>query len=102
MPAAIPVRTIFGAKGLQSEIVFLMNALEQSFVGRGSLEDGIRRAYVGVTRAIERLLISAPLYLRGSTLEHTVGTRAGGLAEVIAGPARQVGLELQTVRAEDL
>jgi superfamily I DNA/RNA helicase len=102
MPDAIPVRTIFGAKGLQSEVVFLMNALEQSFAGRGSLEDGIRRAYVGVTRAIEHLLISAPLYLRGSTLEHTVGTRAGGVAEVIAGPARQVGLELQTVRAEDL
>jgi hypothetical protein len=35
-------------------------------------------------------------------LEHTVGTRAGGLAEIIRGPARRVGLELQTVRSEDV
>jgi superfamily I DNA/RNA helicase len=102
VPEAIPVHTIFGAKGLQAPVVFLMNALEQSFAGRGSLEDGVRRAYVGVTRASEHLLISAPLYLRGSTLEHTVGTRAGGLAEVIAGPAREIGVALQTVRAGDL
>lgn len=77
VPNAIPVYTIFGAKGLQSPIVFLMNAIDQSFAGRGSLEDGVRRAYV-VTRASERPVISAPLYLRGSTLEHTVGTRGGG------------------------
>jgi ATP-dependent exoDNAse (exonuclease V) beta subunit len=102
IPDAIPVRTIFGAKGLQSEVVFLMNALEQSFSARGALEDGVRRAYVGVTRAITHLLISAPVYLRGSTLEHTVGSRAGGVAEILAGPAAQVGLELQSVRPEDL
>jgi hypothetical protein len=78
-----------------------MNALEQSFAGRAP-EDGIRRAYVGVTRAISHLLISAPLYLRGSTLEHTVGTRAGGLAQTIVGAAGQVGIELETIRPEDL
>ena len=99
---AIPVRTIFSAKGLESRIVFLVNALEQSFVGRGSIEDGIRNAYVGITRASEHLVISAPLFLGFSSLEHAVGTRGGGLAEMIAGPARQVGLELHTVRAEDL
>jgi superfamily I DNA/RNA helicase len=102
MPDAIPVYTIFGAKGLQAPVVFLMNALEQSFTGRGSVEDGVRRAYVAVTRASEHLVISAPLYLRGSTLEHTVGTRAGGLAEIIAGPARHAGIEVEPIRAEDI
>jgi superfamily I DNA/RNA helicase len=102
VPDAIPVYTIFGAKGLQAPIVFMMNAIEQSFAGRGSLEDGVRRAYVGVSRARDHLLISAPLYLRGSTLEHTVGTRAGGLAQIIAGAAGHIGLDLQTVRADDL
>ena len=102
MPDGIPVYTIFGAKGLEAPVVFLANAITQSFAGRGSIEDGIRRAYVGATRASERLVVSAPLYLRGSTLEHTVGTRAGGLAEVIADAARHVGIEVQTVRAEDL
>jgi hypothetical protein len=57
---------------------------------------------VGVTRARDHLLISAPLYLRGSSLEHTVGTRAGGLAQIIAGVADHVGLGIETVRAEDL
>ena len=79
-----------------------MNALEQSFAGRGSLEDGVRRAYVGVTRARDHLLISAPLYLRGSTLEHTVGTRAGGFAQIIAGAAGQIGLGVQRIRPVDL
>ncbi len=46
VPDAIPVYTIFGAKGLQAPVVFLMNVLEQSFAGRGSLEDGVRRTYV--------------------------------------------------------
>ena len=102
MPDAIPVYTIFGAKGLQAPVVFLMNALEQSFAGRGSLEDGVRGAYVGVTRARDHLLVTAPLYLRGSTLEHTVGTRAGGLAQIIAGAAGQIGLVIETIRPEDL
>lgn len=102
IPDAIPVYTIFGAKGLQAPVVFLMNAIGQSFAGRGSLEDGIRRAYVGVTRASEHLVISAPLYLRGSTLEHTVGTRAGGLAEIVTDAAEQVGVDALTVRATDL
>jgi superfamily I DNA/RNA helicase len=68
VPEAIPVYTIFGAKGLQAPVVFLMNALEQSFTGRGSIEDGVRRAYVAVTRASEHLVISAPFYLRGPRL----------------------------------
>lgn len=102
VPDAIPVFTIFGAKGLQAPVVFLMNALEQSFAGRGSLEDGVRRAYVGVTRAHDHLLISAPLYLRGSTLEHTVGTRAGGLAQIVADAAAHIGVGVQTIRPTDL
>lgn len=101
-PDAIPVRTIFGAKGLESEVVFLVNALEQSFAGRGALEDGIRRAYVGVTRASTHLLVSAPLNLRGSTLEHSVGTRGGGLAEIIASPASAAGIGVRPIKARDL
>jgi superfamily I DNA/RNA helicase len=102
VPNSIPVDTIFGAKGLQAPIVFLMNAIEQSFAGRGSLEDGVRRAYVGVTRASEHLIVSAPLYLRGSTLEHTVGTRAGGLAGIVTDAVQHVGIDIETVRADDL
>ncbi len=102
VPDAIPVYTIFGAKGLQAPVVFLVNAIEQSFAGRGAPEDGIRRAYVGVTRARDHLLISAPLYLRGSSLEHTVGTHAGGLAQIIAGAAHHIGIGVETVRPENL
>jgi UvrD-like helicase C-terminal domain len=102
VPDAIPVYTIFGAKGLQAPVVFLVNAIEQSFAGRVALAEGVRRACVGVTRARDHLLISAPLYLRGSSLEHTVGTRAGGLAQIIAGVADDVGLGIETVRPEDL
>ena len=102
VPGAIPVYTIFGAKGLQAPVVLLVNAIEQSFAGRGALEDGIRRAYVGVTRARDHLLISAPLYLRGSSLEHTVGTRAGGLAQIIVEAADHAGIDVETIRPADL
>jgi len=102
VPDAIPVYTIFGAKGLQAPVVLLVNAIEQSFAGRGALEDGIRRAYVGVTRARDHLLISAPLYLRGSSLEHTVGTRAGGLAQIVVEAADHAGIDVETIRPADL
>jgi ATP-dependent exoDNAse (exonuclease V) beta subunit len=63
VPESIPVMTIFGAKGLQAPIVFLANALTPSFIAGGEVADGIRRGYVGVTRAHKHLLVSAPLYL---------------------------------------
>ena len=71
LPDAIPVYTIFGAKGLQAPIVF----------------------FVAVTRASEHLVISAPLYLRGSTLEHTVGTRAGEVIGEIDGALVEISDE---------
>src|SRR4051794_12478386 len=62
----IPVRTIFGAKGLQAPIVFLMNAIPQVFFVGGDPADGIRRLYVGVTRGSAQVAVSAPRNLRGS------------------------------------
>ena len=76
LAAAIPVYTIFGAKGLQAPIVFVANAMTDCFTQGGEVDDGLRRAYVSVTRAQRRLLVSAPLYLRGSTLAHKVDARS--------------------------
>jgi UvrD-like helicase C-terminal domain len=101
-PEGIPVYTIFGAKGLQAPIVFVANALTPCFVQGGDVADGIRRAYVSVTRAQRHLLVSAPLYLIGSTLAHKIDAGVGGLADMITIPAAEIGIELQQVSAEDL
>jgi superfamily I DNA/RNA helicase len=102
MPGSTPVITIFGAKGLQARVVFLANALTPSFIMGGEIADGIRRAYVGVTRAQQHLLVSAPLYLEGSTLAHKIDAHVGGLAEVISIPAGQLGIDVQQIRADDV
>src|SRR4029079_4902080 len=91
----------FGAKGLQAPIVFVANALTPCFIQGGEVADGIRRAYVSVTRAQRHLLVSAPLYLIGSTLAHKVDAGVGGLADMITMPAAEIGIELSQVRAED-
>jgi superfamily I DNA/RNA helicase len=99
---AIPVYTIFGAKGLQARVVFLANAITASFVAGGEVADGIRRAYVGVTRAHSHLLVSAPLYLSGSALAHKVDAAVAGVADIIGVPAAQLGLDVHQVVADDL
>jgi DNA helicase-2/ATP-dependent DNA helicase PcrA len=99
---AIPVYTVFGAKGLQAPVVFLANALTPAFVARGEAADGIRRAYVGITRAQSHLLISAPMSLQGSTLAHKVDAGVAGLADMIATPVAQLQIEIQRVYADDV
>ena len=99
---AIPVYTIFGAKGLQARVVFLANALAPAFVAGGEVADGIRRAYVGVTRAESHLCVSAPLNLQGSSLAHKLDAHVGGLADMIAMPTAELGIQTQQIRADDL
>jgi superfamily I DNA/RNA helicase len=94
-PDAIPVRTIFGAKGLEARTVFLINALQDCFTGRGSPADGVRRLYVAVTRARERLYISAPVHLGHTRLRHMIGRAQGGLANLIRSVAARLELPIE-------
>lgn len=102
VPDAIPVLTIFGAKGLEAPVVFLTNAMTPSFTRGGDVADGIRRAYVGATRAKSHLIVSAPLHIRHSTLEHKVDARTAGLSDIFMTPAQQMGIDVQTIRAGDI
>jgi superfamily I DNA/RNA helicase len=102
MPGSVPVMTIFGAKGLQAPVVFLATALTASFTAGGDVADGIRRAYVGVTRARDHLLVSAPLNLRTSSLAHKIDAATGGVADVIAIPAARMGVQIQQVTRDTL
>jgi superfamily I DNA/RNA helicase len=102
VPHGIPVYTVFGAKGLEARVVFLANALSASFAAGGDVADGVRRAYVGVSRPMERLIVSAPLNLTGSTLTHQIGAAVGGIAASIDNAANRLGLHPQVVRARDI
>lgn len=56
---AVKLMTMHGAKGLEFEIVFIVGLIEETFPSkRGDLEEERRLAYVGVTRARERLFLS--------------------------------------------
>jgi superfamily I DNA/RNA helicase len=94
-PDDIPVRTIFGAKGLEAPIVFVAGAIEPCFTGRVGAADGVRRLYVAVTRAEKSLYVSAPRTLRNSYLGNMARTRIGGLAGLITIAAGRVGLRVE-------
>ena len=96
MPEAIQVRTIHSAKGLQSEVVFLMNAIEQSFDGDGDPADGIRRLYVGLTRARSQLYVSTPGWVKYHSLGHTLGCTSTSLHPQLEIAAQTCGIEIQT------
>jgi len=96
-PQGIPVRTVFGAKGLEAEIVFVMNATPQAFALGGRPADGLRRLYVAVTRAKQKLYISAPGNLRYTTLGHATNATYGGLCEQIRSVAEELGLQIECV-----
>src|SRR5439155_17049261 len=98
-PLAVPLYTVFGAKGLQADIVFLANAITPAFVAGGEVADGVRRAYVAVTRSRIHLLISAPVHIQNSSIGYKVDAGLAGLASMIEVPARQLGVEIQRVSA---
>ncbi|GKV56003.1 DNA helicase PcrA [Sporosarcina sp. NCCP-2222] len=56
---AVKLMTMHGAKGLEFPVVFLIDLVEDTFPSkRGDLEEERRLAYVGITRAKEKLFLS--------------------------------------------
>lgn len=96
--AAIGVHTIFSAKGLQAPHVFLVNAVNESFAGRGNVASSLRQAYVGVTRASSSLYISGARFLRHTALEHQMGVSSTRPADFLVDHCHQLGVELQVIR----
>jgi DNA helicase-2/ATP-dependent DNA helicase PcrA len=91
-PDDIPVRTIFGAKGLESSVAFLVSAIEAAFTGEHAADD-IRRLFVAVTRAEHKLYITASRSLRYTRLGNTAGVNAGGLSPLITAAAARVDIQ---------
>lgn len=96
-PNGIAVRTIFSAKGLEAPHVFVMNAIQQSFSGRGNPADGLRQLYVAATRSSSHLTISAPRYLGYSRLGHSVNSNVGGLANLVTRAAATGNLSVEAL-----
>lgn len=59
---AVKLMTMHGSKGLEFDVVFLVGLVEDTFPSRrGDIEEERRLAYVGITRAKERLFLSHAL-----------------------------------------
>lgn len=92
---AIAVHTIFSSKGLQARHVFLVNAATECFAGRGDPANGLRLAYVAITRASGLLRISAPRYLRYTPLGNEMGVYQTHVADFLEESCRRAGVELE-------
>jgi len=95
-PNDIPVRTIFGAKGLESNVAFVVSAIPAAFEGEHAA-DNIRRLYVSVTRGGQRLYVTAPRTIRHTYLGQKARSNTGGLCQLIATAAGQVGVPVERV-----
>ncbi|MGD0876420.1 MAG: ATP-dependent helicase [Acidimicrobiales bacterium] len=93
----IAVHTVFSSKGLEAPHVFLVNAVNQSLAGRGDPADGIRLAYVAVTRASSSLHISAPRYVGHSALGNQMGVEVTRVADLLVDNCRRIGVQLVAV-----
>lgn len=59
---AVKLMTMHGSKGLEFDVVFLVGLVEDTFPSkRGDIEEERRLAYVGITRAKEKLFLSYSL-----------------------------------------
>ncbi len=70
---AVKLMTMHGSKGLEFDVVFLVGLVEDTFPSRrGDIEEERRLAYVGITRAKEKLFLSHSLMIQqwnGSMVE---------------------------------
>lgn len=98
-PGAVAVHTVFSAKGLQAPHVFLVNAVNESFAGRGDAADGLRMAYVSVTRASSALHISGSRYLRYTALGKQMGVDSTRVADFLVDHCIRLGVELRAVQS---
>jgi len=96
-PNDIPVRTIFGAKGLEARVAFVVSAIEAAFTSDHAADD-IRRLYVAVTRPKERLYVTAPRNVRRTYLGNMSGSNVGGLSPLITVAAARLEIEVEVAR----
>ncbi len=96
---AVAVHTIFSAKGLQAPYVFLVNAVNESFAGRGDVASGLRMAYVGVTRASASLRISGARFLRFTALGNQMGVDSTRPADFLVDHCHRLGVDLDVIQA---
>jgi DNA helicase-2/ATP-dependent DNA helicase PcrA len=94
----VGVHTIYQAKGLQADHVFLAGAFTQAFVDR-SPADGVRRLYVAVTRARRTLTVTVGRWVRGprNPLSQRLGTYTVALSPHVVEAAQRAGLTIQRV-----
>lgn len=98
-PNGIPVRTIFGAKGLDAPVVVIVNAIEAAFSGWGEVAEGIRRLYVAISRAEDRLYLTAPRSIQHTSIGEAIGADYAGFYDLITDSATAAGIDTNVVPA---
>jgi DNA helicase-2/ATP-dependent DNA helicase PcrA len=92
----VGVHTIYQAKGLQADHVFLMGAFTEAFVD-STPADGIRRLYVAVTRAKRSLAVTMGRMVKGrrNPLWRYLGKSTVDLSPHIVEAAQRAGVRIE-------
>lgn len=92
----VGVHTVYQAKGLQADHVFLMGAFTEAFVDSRPA-DGIRRLYVAVTRAKRSLAVTMGRMVKGrrNPLWRYLGKSTVDLSPHIVEAAQRAGLRIE-------
>ncbi len=93
-PAASEVRiyTIHAAKGQQWNHVFIAGAFYHAFLDQATPADGLRKLYVGLTRAMRRLTVTMPRYVQYTQVARMIGANATGFLQQFVEACDEVGI----------
>lgn len=96
-PTANEVRiyTIHAAKGQEWNHVFIAGAFYHAFLDQATPADGLRRLYVGITRAMQSLTVTLPRYVRYTQVARMIGADATGFLQQFVEACNEIGVERQ-------
>jgi len=96
------VYTIHAAKGQEWDHVYLAGAYEHGYRDRGGpAGEGLRRLYVGITRACESLTISKPDYAIGPPLEERLQDRSLSFPRELIEALRAVDVPIERLGRQE-
>lgn len=97
-PEGVAVHTIFSAKGLEAPHLFVANAVNESFAGRGDPANGLRLAYVAITRSSSSLYLSGSRFVGYTALGNQMGVSTTRMADFLVDHCERLGIPIKVDR----
>jgi hypothetical protein len=89
----VRIYTIHAAKGQQWNHVFIAGAFSHAFLDQATPADGLRKLYVGLTRAMKSLTVTLPRYVRYTQVARMIDADVTGFLPQFVEACNEVGIE---------